>query len=310
MRAFSFDIIARMRHFLRTYRISLIIILAAILASTLSVGYIGYRVQQKIEATHQKSITYSAEMDKKIAAIKAEKIRLAAEAARKKAAEEKAKKEAAAKAQAEAKAKQAQQNGSSEYIVWSGPHSNPALLDVIVNKKHPIQPAGFVPNVATVSCASSGTSATISRLAVSDFQALCMAAAKAGAPLSITSSYRSYNDQVSTYNYWVSVNGRAEADRVSARPGYSEHQTGFSIDFGAGSASLDSFCGTKQQKWLASNAYKYGWIQRYTAVNSNQTGYDPECWHYRYIGRSNASAFMASGALSLEQYWNVGGGLY
>ena len=192
-----------------------------------------------------------------------------------------------------------------------GPHTDTAdLVAIIVNKKHCIQPIDFTPALATVSCAGSG-SATISTFAVSSFKQLCATAKSAGVPLGITSSYRSYQTQVSTYNYWVSTSGQAGADRYSARPGHSEHQTGLSIDFSAGAGSLDGFTGTPQQQWMAANAWRYGFIQRYTAQNSTLTGYNAESWHYRYVGTSVAAQIHNLGpSASLESLWGVSGGDY
>jgi len=285
-----------MKNFFRSHRLAISVILVAILASAVSVGYLGYSVQRKIDANRQKSAQNSQNMDKEIATIKTEKTQLATGTTE--------------KAEAKKNSKQVPQDTSAAHAAATDTHRDSASIEVIVNKKHPIQPRDYRPRVATVSCGWSGT-ATINTVAVSDFQALCKAAKQAGVPLSTSSSYRSYSVQASTYNYWVHIDGKAGADRVSARPGYSEHQTGLAVDFSVPhGASLDHFCGTKQQKWLAKHASTYGWIQRYTSANSRQTGYDPECWHYRYIGRANAKAFIASGALSLEAYWHVSGGLY
>ena len=189
-------------------------------------------------------------------------------------------------------------------------HRNPAALDILVNKKNPITPLTFTPSLSTVNCAGRGAT-TITRAVVADFQALCQAAAEASVPLDSSSSYRSYQTQVSTYNYWVSVSGKAGADKYSARPGYSEHQTGLSVDFRVpGGAQLSDFTGTKQQRWLANNAWRYGFIQRYTNQNRKETGYDAESWHYRYIGRAAASNYTLTRASSLERYWGMSGGDY
>lgn len=144
-----------------------------------------------------------------------------------------------------------------------------------------------------------------------DLNALCQAALEAGVPLSASSAYRSYSYQVTVYNRWAAQSGQAQADTFSARPGYSEHQTGFAIDFSTpGGATLSNFTGTAQQKWLAVNAASYGFIQRYTEANVEDTGYVAESWHYRYIGRENAQAYAASSARSLESFWGMAGGSY
>lgn len=92
--------------------------------------------------------------------------------------------------------------------------------------------------------------ATISAKAAPQFKALYEAAAAAGQGFNVTSSYRSYGNQVSTYQYWVGQSGQAVADTYSARPGYSEHQTGLAVDLAAGGCALDCFGSTSQYQWL------------------------------------------------------------
>lgn len=227
--------------------------------------------------------------------------------------EKKAREEAAAKAKAASDAALAQgivPPPSRTPSAAGGPHTDPSKIDVVVNKKHPITPLAYTPAVATVDCAGGG-SATISTQAVSDFIAMCQAAVAAGIPLGVSSSYRSYATQISTYNYWVGQSGVAGADTYSARPGYSEHQTGLAIDFRVpGGAALSEFTGTPQQLWLAAHAPSYGFIQRYTPENTQATGYNAESWHYRYIGKAYAGNYASTNPGSLEQFWGIPGGLY
>src|SRR5690606_33199023 len=124
------------------------------------------------------------------------------------------------------------------------------------------------------------------------------------------SSYRSYNTQIATYNRWVSISGSAGADTYSARPGYSEHQTGFVIDVAAKGCTLDCFGETSQYKWFQQNSAKFGFIQRYHAGYESITGYKAEEWHYRYVGVEVALDMQAKGIKTLEQYWNIPGGDY
>ena len=101
------------------------------------------------------------------------------------------------------------------------------------------------------------------------------------------------------------------ADTYSARPGYSEHQTGLAFDVAAGSCVLDCFGTTSQYQWLQANAADYGFIQRYYAGYENITGYKAEEWHYRYVGTAVAKDMQARGIKTLEQYWDIlGGGYY
>lgn len=187
----------------------------------------------------------------------------------------------------------------------SGRHRQPSSIDVIVNKKHPLVPLAYAPSDLV-----SAHGAILSAKAMGDFKAMYAAAVAAGQPFSVSSSYRSYSQQVSTYNYWVSVGGKAEADTYSARPGFSEHQTGFVVDVAAGSCRLDCFASTSQYKWFQVHAAEYGFIQRYLAGQETVTGYIAEPWHYRYVGKAVAMDMRAKGVKTLEQYWGISGGGY
>lgn len=188
-------------------------------------------------------------------------------------------------------------------------HRDPSQLDVVVDKQHPIYPLDFVPETTLVYC--NGSPATLTPETASDFSALCEAAVDAGLNLRVTSSYRSYQDQMATYADWVATYGAAAAETHSARPGYSEHQTGTTIDFGvANGPALDNFCGTQEQLWLVENAPTYGFIQRYTVENQQITGFSAECWHYRYVGTDVAAEYISSKARSLEDFWGMRGGSY
>ena len=110
----------------------------------------------------------------------------------------------------------------------------------------------------------------------------------------------------------MSVSGAAGADTYSARPGYSEHQTGFAVDVAnaTGTCSLDCFGTTSQYAWLQQHAADYGFIQRYYAGFEAITGYKAEEWHYRYVGVAIAKDMQQRGIKTLEQYWGVPGGTY
>ena len=133
------------------------------------------------------------------------------------------------------------------------------------------------------------------------------AASTAGAPLTPGSGYRSYAVQKTVYDSYVAKDGQALADTYSARPGYSEHQTGLTMDF---IPIEDSFAGTKQDKWLQANAHKYGFVLRYPADKTSTTGYMYEPWHYRFIGVDPAIEMKEKGITTLEEYYGVPGGLY
>ncbi|MFS1664330.1 LD-carboxypeptidase LdcB/DacB, partial [Streptococcus sp. zg-JUN1979] len=120
------------------------------------------------------------------------------------------------------------------------------------------------------------------------------------------SGFRSYDYQKTLYQNYVNRDGQAVADRYSARPGYSEHQTGLSFDMTdkAGNLLEDKAA----SRYLKDNAHHYGFIVRYQAGKEKETGFMPEAWHLRYVGQE-AKDIYASG-LSLEAYYGIEGGDY
>ncbi len=127
------------------------------------------------------------------------------------------------------------------------------------------------------------------------------AAKTEGVILRMISGFRSYSTQNTLYNNYVARDGKAEADRYSARPGHSEHQTGLAFDLN----SLEqSFENTKEGKWLAENCWKYGFIIRYPKGKESVTGYMFEPWHVRYLGKDVAKKVYESGKC-LEEYLGI-----
>lgn len=189
--------------------------------------------------------------------------------------------------------------------VASSAHSNPADIDVIVNKKHCMRPLDYEPSELV-----EVYGATLSAKAAGAFKALYEAAAAAGQGFSVTSSYRSYQHQIATYRYWMASDGQAGADNYSARPGYSEHQTGLAVDVEAAGCSLSCFGQTSQYAWLKEHASEYGFIQRYTTGSEAITGYRSEEWHFRYVGAQVATDMKKRKISTLEEYWQVPGGSY
>ena len=240
--------------------------------------------------------TFIANSDKQIADIK-----------ERNAAEEKARQEAAKAAAEQAMTADGSKAASVNSSVCNGAktHNNPANIDVVVNKKHCIQPVTYEPSDLVTT-----NGATVSAQIVDAFNQLFTAAAAAGQPFYVTSSYRSYQTQVATYNYWVSTSGAAGADTYSARPGYSEHQTGFAFDVAAHGCVLDCFGSTSQYAWFQQYAADYGFVQRYYSGYEAITGYKAEEWHYRYVGKAVAKDMQLKGIMTLEEYWSVSGGDY
>jgi D-alanyl-D-alanine carboxypeptidase len=186
---------------------------------------------------------------------------------------------------------------------------------VIVNKQHPLNPLSYVPSdlvVPNVPLRVPGNETMQIRAVTATALEQMFTDAKAqGIDLMLSSGYRSYSYQVSLYNGYVQSQGQATADQQSARPGYSEHQTGFAVDVEPVSKNCEleqCFGTTPEGKWVAANAYKYGFIVRYTTGNQSITGYEPEPWHIRYIGVPLATELHNTGIQTLEQFFGVSGG--
>lgn len=113
------------------------------------------------------------------------------------------------------------------------------------------------------------------------------------------SAFRSYDYQVNLYDRYIKRDGKEVADKYSARPGYSEHQSGLCSDLNNIS---DSFEGTDEAIWLKNNAYKYGFILRFPKGKEDITGYKYEPWHYRYVGVS-AAKIIYEDNITLEEYY-------
>jgi zinc D-Ala-D-Ala carboxypeptidase len=176
---------------------------------------------------------------------------------------------------------------------------------VVVNKTHPIHPLDFRPRVALV------RGYQVARPAARPLARLLRAGDAARLGFKIASAFRSYGYQAQVHDAVVAGEGAAAADRVSARPGHSEHQTGLAVDLVTPAHPRCDFsacfAATPAGRWLAENAWRYGFIVRYTRANQAITGYAPEPWHLRYVGRPLAAAMRAARITTLEQVFHVSG---
>lgn len=183
-----------------------------------------------------------------------------------------------------------------------------ARVWVLVNKRQPLDPADYWPEPQarpeSVQRTSGGHMRADAAAALSE---LAEAAAADGVgAIGINSGFRPYNMQVSTYNNYVAQRGVAAADLTSARPGFSEHQTGLAADIVAcsgGCGSIEAFGGTSQSEWVAENAWRFGFVVRYEEGRTEVTGYEYEPWHLRYIGTDLAAAYNEGGYTTLEEFF-------
>ena len=186
---------------------------------------------------------------------------------------------------------------------------DPASLWVIVNKQRPLTPDDYEP-ADLVDAPVPFVYQPRLRAEASDAVVAMFAAftAQTGLKMQSQSAYRSYSAQVSTYDNWVSELGQAGADLTSARPGFSEHQTGLAIDIAAlpAECSLDQcFADTAQGTWAAAHAWEYGFVIRYPEGQTAVTGYEYEPWHLRYVGAALATELHETGAATVEGFFGL-----
>ncbi|MFC7685942.1 D-alanyl-D-alanine carboxypeptidase family protein [Ureibacillus sp. GCM10028918] len=188
-----------------------------------------------------------------------------------------------------------QPTSNNGYIEGQPLPTEPTVIEgvLLANKKYPL-PSTFAPGE--------------SKEARKAFEQMAADARIAGFELVAFSTYRSFEYQDTLYNNYVSRDGQENADRYSARPGYSEHQTGLAFDIGEkGKEDLwltEEFGETEAGKWLVVNANKYGFILRYPQGKEAITGYMYESWHFRYLGVDLATKVKQAN-VTLEEYLGI-----
>ncbi|MFC4626597.1 D-alanyl-D-alanine carboxypeptidase family protein [Promicromonospora alba] len=186
--------------------------------------------------------------------------------------------------------------------------TDPGSPWVVVNKRRPLDPIDYEPDLTVV------RGYLVRTDAARDVAALLDAAAADGVRLTLRSAYRGYPKQAAVYEGWVAQLGAEQADEVSARPGHSEHQTGLGVDVGGTTrpeCDFEACFGeTVEGRWVAEHAAEFGMLVRYTRQNSAVTGYAPEPWHLRWVGRELAAHMRATGVTTLEEVLDVPGGDY
>ena len=182
--------------------------------------------------------------------------------------------------------------------------TNQFSIDMLVNKHHGLSEE-FVPNdlVSIDTSYASSSDLECSHIALNAFREMSEAASKEGYQIVINSAYRSYQDQMELTNTYLNSYGQNYVDKYVAKPGFSEHQTGLAFDIG--SRTTNVFANSKEYVWMEENAYKFGFIHRFTKRYAPITGFREEAWHYRYVGVDIASKIHEEGDIPLEEYWAI-----
>jgi D-alanyl-D-alanine carboxypeptidase len=187
--------------------------------------------------------------------------------------------------------------------------TDPASLQVLVNKNHPLEPqdyrpADLVADVVPTVSSDSSDERSVRAVIRADLEKMFADAKSSGLNLMMNSGFRSSEKQAFYYNNYVRQSGEAAANKFSAKPGYSEHQTGLSLDISYADRKCyleECFGDSAAGKWLATNSYKYGFILRYPKGKEDITGYQYEPWHFRYAGKELAKEIYEKN-LSYEEY--------
>lgn len=173
---------------------------------------------------------------------------------------------------------------------------------ILVNKYNYVT-ENYIPNdLEQVSSEYSSKPLKLVNYAKEAFEEMARAAKTENYTIRAMSSYRDYAYQNTLYNNYAKRDGYESADTYSARPGYSEHQTGLAVDVDNADKYFTDFENTKEFTWMQNNAYKYGFILRFPKDKVKETGYEYESWHYRYVGKEIAK-YIHDNNLCYEEYY-------
>lgn len=182
--------------------------------------------------------------------------------------------------------------------------ADPSRVDKLVNKTWYLD-SSFVPEELTALSVHAGATGTqLSKEAADAMEEWAAGGKSVGVSFYASSSYRSYDSQSALYDNYVFLHGQEQADRESARPGFSEHQTGLTVDVTAVGDESKDFSETSAFMWASTNCMDYGWILRYPENKEDITGYEYESWHYRYVGKELAQALYKTG-MTYDEFWSL-----
>jgi len=176
---------------------------------------------------------------------------------------------------------------------------------MLVNKYHYLDSSYAPDDLVTISTTYAwGTygSQKVNKTTYDAFMKLWKASNNEGYYLMVSSSYRTHDKQDQVYKDYQDSKGTDYADSIAARPGHSEHQTGYTIDMFEKGSTQKTFHTTESYNWLINNAHKYGFILRYPEDKVEVTGYGFESWHYRYVG-VEAATYIYKNKITFDEYY-------
>lgn len=173
---------------------------------------------------------------------------------------------------------------------------------ILVNKYNHLSEQYIPKDLELVSNEYSTGNVQLVKEAKNQFEIMSSTAKKENLNVIAFSGYRDYTYQKNLYNTYLQKDSQEKVDTYSARAGYSEHQTGLSVDIYNGIDDYNNFEQTKEFKWLKDNAHKYGFILRYPKNKELETQYQYESWHYRYVGIDIAT-YIKKHNISFDEYY-------
>lgn len=197
-------------------------------------------------------------------------------------------------------------NSNADYEFYTNTEKTDTKKDytMMVNKHYQLEKDFKPDDIVDCSLMYAYEENSLREEAYNAFKQLFKAAKKEGHVIIINSSYRDYDWQNRLYKSYKAESGQEYADSIAARPGFSEHQTGLSIDVATYNTPLAKFEDTEEFKWMSKNAHKYGFILRYPKGKEKITGYDYEPWHYRYVGVDVAKDIYEKN-ITFDEYYEL-----
>lgn len=185
--------------------------------------------------------------------------------------------------------------------------TDPEMI-ILINKEHELAKDYVPEDLTRISAFAPGRddSARYMRKEAAEQLAVMFAAAeKEDLKIVITTAYRSYGLQKAIFDSNVAKKGSIEAaNKTSAKPGQSEHQTGLATDLSTAGLNYEityDFGTSKEGLWIAQHCWEYGFIIRYPSGREDSTGYTYEPWHIRYVGK-DAASFITKQGQTLEEF--------
>lgn len=173
---------------------------------------------------------------------------------------------------------------------------------MLVNRLYGLSKDYVPEEIVSVPSQYAYTGKKISNLILNNIISLIEAGKEEGYTFVVSDGYRSYDEQKKLYDNYASSYGMSEADKIVAKPGHSEYQTGISFDLMPYNKVIADVSKNEEYLWLRENAHKYGFIFRFESDKESLTGFKASSWRLRYVG-SDAASIMYSEKICFEEYY-------